>query len=371
MRKINKIFVFITLLSLLLLSKPDFIFSEQSQQRVKIYIFYGEGCPHCERALRFLENLPQKYPQVEIVKYEVYLHPENLELFKKFSKKYGIVPKGVPTIFINEKYFEGFGERTGKEIEEYIKELLEGENALPQPEANNKKEQVLTWTKILSLAAVDAVNPCALAVLTLILISILTANPKKRKNVLLAGFAFSIAVFLMYFLYGILIIRSLKLLSLIVAIRPYLYKILGGVAVLLGILNIKDFLRYKPGGFLTEMPMFLRPKVKKIISGIISPKGAFVLGTLVTLFLLPCTIGPYFIAGGILSTLQIIKTFPYLFVYNIVFILPMIAITLIVWAGIAKIEDISGWKERNIRYLHLVAGIIIFSLGILMILEIV
>ena len=36
----------------------------------------------------------------------------------------------------------------------------------------------LTLTKILSLAAVDAINPCALAVLALMLIAILTYNPK-------------------------------------------------------------------------------------------------------------------------------------------------------------------------------------------------
>ncbi|GAG48195.1 unnamed protein product, partial [marine sediment metagenome] len=47
----------------------------------------------------------------------------------------------------------------------------------------------LTLLQITSLAAIDAVNPCALAVLTLMLIAILTYNPKKKINILLAGFA--------------------------------------------------------------------------------------------------------------------------------------------------------------------------------------
>ena len=119
------------------------------------------------------------------------------------------------------------------------------------------------------------------------------------------------------------------------------------------------------------MPMFLRPKVKKIISGVSSPKGAFLVGIFVTLFLLPCTIGPYIIAGGILSALEILKSLPYLLIYNFVFVLPMLAITLIVYLGLSKVEDISGWKERNIRYLHLTAGIIILALGIAIILGIV
>ena len=45
----------------------------------------------------------------------------------------------------------------------------------------------LTIAKIISLAIVDSINPCALAVLTLMLIAILTYNPKDKRNVLLIG----------------------------------------------------------------------------------------------------------------------------------------------------------------------------------------
>ena len=45
----------------------------------------------------------------------------------------------------------------------------------------------------------------------------------------------------------------------------------------------------------------------------------------------------------------------------------MIFITLVVYAGFSRVEDIGGWKERNIRYLHLTAGIIMFALGVAMV----
>ena len=229
----------------------------------------------------------------------------------------------------------------------------------------------LTLVKLISLAAVDAINPCALAVLTLMLIAILTYNPQKKKNVLLAGLAFTSSVFVMYLFYGLVIIKFFQVVQALTTIRLWLYKILGFFAIILGILNMKDFVKYKPGGFATEMPMSMRPKVKKIISGITSPKGAFFVGIFVTVFLLPCTIGPYVIAGGILSTFEIIKTIPLLLLYNLIFVIPMVAITLIVYAGFAKVEDVSGWKENNIRYLHLIAGIIMFALGIAMVLGLV
>lgn len=226
---------------------------------------------------------------------------------------------------------------------------------------------VLTLGKITALAAADAVNPCALAVLTLILIAILTHNPENKKKVLLAGLAFSLSVFILYLIYGLVIIQFFKSFSLFIdSFKIYLIKGLSVFAVLLGILNIKDFIKYRPGSFATEMPLFLRPKMKNMISKVASPKGAFLVGIFVTLFLLPCTIGPYIIASGILSYFDILKTLPWLLYYNLIFIAPMIAITLIVYFGYSTIERVSGWKELHIRALHLIAGLLLITIGILM-----
>lgn len=192
-------------------------------------------------------------------------------------------------------------------------------------------------------------------------------NPESKRNVLLTGLGFTVSVFVMYLVYGLIIIRFFQVIQTLKSVRLVLYKVLGVAAIGLGILNVKDFIRYKPGGFATEMPMFLRPTAKKVISGVTSPKGAFVVGAFVTVFLLPCTIGPYVIAGGILSPMELLKTIPWLFIYNFVFVLPMLAITVIVYIGMASVENVSEWKDRNIRYLHLVAGVIIFLLGVAMI----
>jgi len=226
----------------------------------------------------------------------------------------------------------------------------------------------LTLPKVLSLAAVDAINPCALAVLVMMLFAILALAPKKRHNILLAGLAFTTAVFVMYFFYGLIIIRFFQLIQALTSVRFWLYKVLGLVAIILGILNLRDFIRYKPGGFLTEMPMFLRPKVQNLMFKVTSPRGAFVVGALVTLFLLPCTIGPYIICGGILCSFSLLETIPWLLLYNLVFVLPMLAITAVCYIGFTTVENVAGWKEENIRYLHLVAGVIILGLGLMMVL---
>lgn len=226
--------------------------------------------------------------------------------------------------------------------------------------------QKVTLWKVISLALVDAVNPCALAVLTMILLSIITYNPNKKKTILYSGLAFVAAVIIMYLIYGIVIIKFFQLIQAITSVRLILYKVLGVVAIGLGLLQIKDFITYKAGSFATEMPLSLRPKVKKLISRVTSPKGAFIVGLFVTLFLLPCTIGPYVIMGGILSAFAILKTLPLLLFYNLIFVLPMLVITIVVYFGVGKIDDVSAWKDKNTKILHLVAGIIIFLLGIAM-----
>lgn len=343
------------------------------ENKATVYFFWGQGCPHCVAEKAFLETLKEKYPQLEVKSFEVYLNEENRELFSKMCKAYGFEPRSVPTIFIGEKFLVGYADdaTTGATIENEIINCIEDGCIDPGEKLKKAKTDVetigLTTAKIVSLAAVDAVNPCALAVLSLILIALITYNPKNKRNVLLGGLAFTLSVFVIYFLYGLVIIKFFQVIQVLTSIRLFLYKLLGVVAVILGILNVKDFFFYKPGGFGTEMPMSLRPKVKKIVSGITSPKGAFVVGAFVTIFLLPCTIGPYIIAGGILSTLELVKTIPWLLIYNIIFILPMLVITGIVYAGITGIENVSKWKDKNIRYLHLIAGAIILCLGIIMI----
>tara|TARA_Y100000034_G_scaffold136164_1_gene211197 strand:- start:4992 stop:5690 length:699 start_codon:yes stop_codon:yes gene_type:complete len=223
----------------------------------------------------------------------------------------------------------------------------------------------ITLIRIITLALADAINPCALAVMTMVLVSILLTNPGKKHKVLVGGLAFTAAVFIGYFFYGLIIIQLFKgFIEFTSLIYPYLTKGLAVLAILLGIFNIKDFINYKPGGLATEMPIKIRPRVKQIIKNITSTKGAFFIGILVTLFLLPCTIGPYIIASGSLSALNLFKTIPYLLLYNLIFVIPMIAITFIVYAGVSTTEKVSSWKDRNIKIIHLVTGILLIMIGI-------
>jgi len=154
-------------------------------------------------------------------------------------------------------------------------------------------------------------------------------------------------------------------------VQVWIYRVLGAFGIILGIANIKDYFSYGGLGFKTEVPGKWRPSMKNIIAKISSPGGAFVAGILVSFFLTPCTMGPYVICCGLLSGLGTLQSLPWLLLYNLIFVLPMIAITLIVYLGFSSIESISGWRESNLRLLHLIAGIILVIIGALLVLGII
>jgi cytochrome c biogenesis protein CcdA len=141
------------------------------------------------------------------------------------------------------------------------------------------------------------------------------------------------------------------------------YRAVGAIAILLGVFNLKDYLWYGGGGFKLEVPESWRPKMKGILEAVISIRGAYVVGLIVSLFLLPCALGPYFVASGLLAAIPTEQALGWLIIYNIVFILPMLVITLMVYGGFAAIKNIEQWRQRHIKTLHLFAGVILCGIG--------
>lgn len=222
----------------------------------------------------------------------------------------------------------------------------------------------LTIPLIVSLALIDSINPCAIAVLSLLIIAYMTRNPNDKKQALLAGFYFIAAVYLVYLLYAIVLVQLFgSLLGQMAGTELIIYGLFSLFAIALGVYNIKDFFWYRPGGLMREMPMSWRPRMQKLLGGIESPKGGFVLGVFVTLFLLPCTIGPLIVASALLAKIGTLAALPWLLLYNAVFVLPMIAIVIAIYVGLTMVESVVEWKDQNIKYLHLVAGLIMAGIG--------
>jgi glutaredoxin len=92
------------MLGLAVTPRPASAQTATPEKKVVIYLFWGNGCPHCARAKPYLESLPLKYPAVELRAYEVYYNEQNQLFFSRMMQKYGIKQGAVPTIFIGTSY---------------------------------------------------------------------------------------------------------------------------------------------------------------------------------------------------------------------------------------------------------------------------
>ncbi len=342
------------LLMLLLLIIP----SALAQEKVCAYYFYGEGCHYCLQIKPFLEQVEQKYPQLDLHKLDIG-DRKNAKLLAEFYSKYKIEKGGTPTLVIGDEILLG-----AKEIPDRLEsDILSHPEGLACPAAE-KGLKTVTIAAVLGAAAVDSVNPCELAVMILLLITIAGAASDKTKKwkVLFAGIAFTVAVYVSYLLMGFGLFNVIQYAGVTMIVK----KIVGVLAIVVGVFNLKDFVKIGAGGFVMEVPMSWRPRMKAFIRSVASVPGAFLVGLIVSLFLLPCTSGPYIVILGMLAdTTTFWSAVPLLLLYNLVFVAPMIIITVLVHFG-ASPERIERLRKPRTRWLHLITGMGMVVLGVLL-----
>ncbi len=334
----------------------------QEQKPVDLVLFYGRGCPHCGAMRDYLATLKGRFPQLRVHAYEVYFNAANDRLFERIAGAYHVKIEGVPTAFLGDAVFNGYADDMQPEIERQIRRCVAQGCASPltRVAAAPVPVHALTLPAVLSGAAVDAINPCAFAVLIILITAVLGAGGRRRA--LFAGIAFSLSVFISYYLMGLGLYSAVEA----AGVTRGLYVAVAAFAILIGLFNLKDYLWYGKW-FVMEVPLSWRPKLKEIIRRVTSVPGAFLIGFAVSLFLLPCTSGPYIVILGLLARTEThLHAMLWLVLYNIVFVAPMIAITAAVYFGLTTAEKAEAWRAGHLRVLHLIAGVIILLLGLAM-----
>lgn len=98
-----------------------------SKDKLNIYIFWGDGCPHCKHLAEFLgEKQSEIGDKISLYTFEVWKDKNNLAFLKSFGKFLGENPKGVPYIIIGNKTYSGFSE-TDEETKQEIIDLIKKE----------------------------------------------------------------------------------------------------------------------------------------------------------------------------------------------------------------------------------------------------
>jgi cytochrome c biogenesis protein CcdA len=351
-----------------LITPPPAPQTVQTYVSVTAFYFYGDGCSHCEKVKPLIANLQSKYPELNLTQLEIYNNAENRLQLLEMSRKFGIVNPGVPIIFIGNSTLLGESEITDRfesEIliekqriafcNETVPSVMQNENSTC---TQNSQQHNLP---IVILAAVaDSANPCGLAVLVFLLIPMAAAGSRKR--IMLVGGAYITAMFLFHLFVGIGLFSVFYLSGF-----SRTFALIGGaIALLLGIITVTDVLRNKET-FFPSIPESQKGLLGNYIR-IASIPAAFILGLLAGILGFSCTGGIYISILGLMGReMTIMSGLPWLVLYNLVYILPLILITFVVAYGISP-EKVESMRAEYKRMLRMAVGMILIVLGAIILL---
>ncbi len=389
-------------------------------REINVYMFWSHGCPHCAAEKPYLEKLSKSYP-INVYLFEVH-EKNNMSLWKRFCDAYNTNPYGVPMTFIGDKYIIGFG-REGDALAEEIRETIEkfsnkknsyvdgaekvgvtinrapdysykknppqenivvGGEENKTNEVNNAKTIInipvfgkIDTSKIslplftIAIAGLDGFNPCAMWVLCFLLT--LLVYSRSRKKMLIIGSIFVISSGVIYFLFMTAWLNFFLIIGYVNLLRI----IIGGFAIFMGVIDIKDFFLFKKGISLT-IPDSLKPKLFKKMRSVVKSAqesensvslmailGTVALAVSANLIELLCTAGFPAIYTRVLTLrkLPIMTYYLYLVMYNIIYVIPLFVIVLV----FALTVGAHKFSEKQGRVLKLIGGALMLILGILLI----
>ena len=342
---------------------------------VRLEAYWSQHCPHCLQALPRIRAIAAERPWLQLDAVEITARPEDLERFVRRMQALGSEARSVPTLIYCDRIETGWDDRPDAEAG-FIARLEAcadatappapaGEHALSLPllgEVDPARWSLPVLTVV--LAALDAFNPCAFFVL-LFLLSLLAHQPQ-RGRMLIVGSVFVACSGLMYLAF----MAAWLNLFLMVGALPWITALAGGLALLVGLLNLKDYIAFHRGISLSiseagQAAIFRRMRRLMQAERLPAMLSATVLLALAAnSYELLCTAG-FPMAFTRLLTLRAQSTtahYLYLLLYNLIYVLPLIAIVLafVRTLGARKLEAHEG------RLLKLLSGLMMLGLGLLL-----
>jgi len=210
---------------------------------------------------------------------------------------------------------------------------------------------------VLVTGFLDGLNPCAFAVL-LFFVAFLYAVRAPRSEVLRTGSIYIYAVFLVYFLIGLGLLRAI-----ILSNDPHLMaKVGAALVVVLGGLTLASF-AFPRIPLVARMPTGAWTRVRGMLMKGSLP-AATVAGVAVGLCTFPCSGGIYVaILGFLASKTSYLEGLGYLYLYNLVFILPLVAALAIVSNRQVALKA-AKWERMNARVFKAAMSAMMIGMGV-------
>jgi len=218
------------------------------------------------------------------------------------------------------------------------------------------------------IAFVDGFNPCSLWVLAVLLAMVLNAGAS-RGRIMAVGVTFLTVTGLIY---GAFIVGVFTVVGLLANIAVIGW-VVGAIALLFGMVNIKDYFAYKQGLSFT-IPDRFKPRIYRGGRAIRDEQRPLpaVLATTVVLAAgvavieLPCTMGFPVVWTGTLQTMGVTQgpTFASLLA---LYLLIYVGLELVLFSVVVATMRITRFEERHGRLLKLIGGALMVVLGVAMV----
>ncbi|MBN1233521.1 MAG: cytochrome c biogenesis protein CcdA [Candidatus Coatesbacteria bacterium] len=354
---------------------------------IHIYLISKTDCKECMRVLRDLSFLKEKYPDIVLHEYDI-LKKSDVADIEYFGKQLDIQPSKrliAPSLYIGKNIIQNDNEMSLAAIEEIIKKSSEtGAEELKLVGEDDKKEikedlkkrfRTFKSGAILLAGLIDGVNPCAFATI-IFFISYLSFLGKGSRQILIAGILFTLGVFLTYIIIGLGLFEIVKKLTILELISRIVYYGMSIFLLVLSILSFKDAYIARKENFESDdlslvLPSALKKLNKRIIRWANNTTSIYLtsmlIGSLISMVSFVCTGQIYlptimYVLGE--KDLKVQAHF-FLVLYNIAFILPLVAVFIIVFAGVRS-EQLGSWMNRNLSLVKILTGIVFLALGLLL-----
>ena len=376
---------------------------------VNLYLFWGDGCPHCAHAKDVLEPYIKQQDNIGYQKFEIYYNVENQKKMQSVAEALNIDASGVPLLVVGDRPYIGFSDNTGTEIKERLEycsvnacpDSVAGIVGVEKPTANdilnNTQEDTssrpttgLNQSSIprpdkyvdlpligkintahfslpvltVIIALLDGFNPCAMWALLFIIT--LLIGMKDRKRMWLYGTTFIVTSAAVYFIFMAAWLNLFMFIGHITWVRT----IIGLLAVAAGAYYLYDWYQKKTGCKITgdgkRREVFVRlreiVKEKNIWLGL---GGIIVLAAAVNVVELACSAGLPVLFTGILSTagLEAWQYYAYMLLYILFFMFDDLVVFVIAMTTLKVV----GIESKYTRATRLVGGIVMCILGFLLI----
>jgi cytochrome c biogenesis protein CcdA len=334
--------------------------------------YYAPGCRSCLRFLRrTLPALERRLGLSLEVREHNILEPQVFEDYQRILSARGEHERAYPALLVGGAVLQGEKDiRSG--LEGALRRLQVKEGAPPTGAGGRRALRAeLAALPVLAAGLLDGVNPCAFTTLVFLLSALAVAG-RSRREILSVGLCFSLAVFATYLGIGLGLFQAVRLAAGFPLVAAVLRWVLVAALVVLAGLSIYDYVLVRSGrgkDMLLQLPRAFKERIHRDIRSRVRSSAlaasSLVLGFLVAVFELACTGQVY------LPTLVYLYRvrphaggFAYLLLYNLGFILPLLAVFALAYWGVAS-RLLSAWVRRSLGAVKIALAVLFVGLAIL------